>query len=238
MELVILRFPHLAKNIFEQVDNRSKANCAESSKSWWEFLNEEGILQKSMIQAYTKCSRGYLREILQTTSLETLAFEVRNFFKLTHVRCEKHYLMLAAEHGYLGVYKLIAEKCDNKNPDMTDIFGHTALHFTPFTPLHYAARNGHLEVYRFILEHLTDKNPGDMYGLTPLHFAAMRGQLEMCKLILEMVDNKNPRTPHACYGKWTPLDWAEENGHFEVCRLITSAIGKYFLRPKRLKIYK
>ena len=77
-----------------------------------------------------------------------------------------------------------------------------------------------------------------MYGLTPLHYAAMRGQLEMCKLILEMVDNKNPRTHHAIYGKWTPLDWAEENGHFEVCRLITSAIGKYFLRPKRLKIYK
>ena len=85
---------------------------------------------------------------------------------------------------------------------------------------------------------LKDKTPGDMYGLTPLHFAAMRGQLEMCKLILEMVDNKNPRTPHAIYGKWTPLDWAEESGHFEVCRLITSAIGKYFLRPKRLKIYK
>jgi len=270
MELVILRFPHLAKNIFEQVDNRSKANCAESSKSWWEFLNEEGILQKSMIQAYTKCSRGYLREILQTTSLETLAFEVRNFFKLTHVRsacvrCEKHYLMpgllmLAAEHGYLGVYKLIAEKCDNKNPNIYG-FGHPVLHeaierfaadyyslkrnmvsnpetVAGLTPLHYAAKNGHLEVYRFILEHLTDKIPGDMYGLTPLHFAAMRGQLEMCKLILEMVDNKNPRTPHALYGKWTPLDWAEENGHFEVCRLITSAIGKYFLRPKRLKIYK
>ena len=257
MELVILRFPHLAKNIFEQVDNRSKANCAESSKSWWEFLNEEGILQKSMIQAYTKCSRGYLREILQTTSLETLAFEVRNFFKLTHVRCEKHYLMLAAEHGYLGVYKLIAEKCDNKNPNIYG-FGHPVLHealerfdnyvmiirnmvsnpetVAGLTPLHYAAKNGHLEVYRFILEHLTDKNPGDMYGLTPLHFAAMRGQLEMCKLILEMVDNKNPRTPHALYGKWTPLDWAEENGHFEVCRLITSAIGKYFLRPKRPSI--
>merc|ERR1712086_452190 len=197
---------------------RSKANCAESSKSWWEFLNEEGILQKSMIQAYTKCSRGYLREILQTTSLETLAFEVRNFFKLTHVRCEKLYLRLAAEHGYLGVYKLIAEKCDNKNPDICG-FGHPVLHealerhdnyvmiirnmvsnpetVAGLTPLHYAAKNGHLEVYRFILEHLTDKNPGDMYGLTPLHFAAMRGQLEMCKLILKMVDNKNPRTPHA-----------------------------------------
>ena len=177
MEEVILRFPHLAKNIFEQVDNRSKANCAKSSKSWWEFLNEEGIMQKSMIQSYTKCSRGYLQKILQTTSLETLAYEVRNFSKLTNVRFEKHYnLMLAAEHGYLGVYKLIAEKCDNKNPDVYG-FGHTALH--------EAADQGHLSICQFITKHTADKNPETITGETPLHYAAQNGHLEVYRFILE-----------------------------------------------------
>jgi hypothetical protein len=32
------RFPLLAKDIFEQVDHRSIANCAETSKSWRKFL--------------------------------------------------------------------------------------------------------------------------------------------------------------------------------------------------------
>ena len=63
MEEVILRFPHLAKNIFEQVNFRSLANCSESSRLCWDFLNEEKILQKSMIKEYTKCSRGYLKVI-------------------------------------------------------------------------------------------------------------------------------------------------------------------------------
>ena len=63
MEEVILRFPHLAKNIFEQVNFRSLANCSESSKLCRDFLNEEKILQKNMIQEYTKCSRGYFKVI-------------------------------------------------------------------------------------------------------------------------------------------------------------------------------
>ena len=65
----------------------------------------------------------------------------------------------------------------------------------------------------------------------------MNGHSEMCKLILENV-NKDLRNPNADYGKGTPIDRTEENDHLEVCRLITSAIGKYFLKPKRLKIYK
>ena len=63
MEEVILRFPHLAKNIFEQVNFRSLANCSESSRLCREYLNEEEILQKSMIQEYTKCSKRYLKVI-------------------------------------------------------------------------------------------------------------------------------------------------------------------------------
>ena len=128
-----------------------------------------------MIQSYTKCSRGYLQEILQTTSLETLAYEVRNFFKLTYVKCEKIYLMLAAEHGYLGVYKLIAENFEDKNPK----------NLSRHSPLHEAALHGHLSICQFITKHTADKNPETVVGLTPFHYAAQNGHLEVYRFILE-----------------------------------------------------
>ena len=153
MEEVILRFPHLAKNIFEQVDHKTMANCAETSKSWRKFLNEEGIypgiLQKDMIISYTKCSRGYLQKVLQTTSLETLAFEVRYLFKRMHyhgVEKELKYLKQSAKLGYLGVYQLLSERLEDKNPYVEEYFFHE-------TNLHEAAGQGHLSICQFIMKH-------------------------------------------------------------------------------------
>ena len=244
------------------------ANCAETSKSWRKFLNEEGIypgiLQKDMIISYTKCSRGYLQKVLQTTSLETLAFEVRYLFKRMHyhgVEKELKYLKQSAKLGYLGVYQLLSERLEDKNPYVEEYFFHeTNLHeaagqghlsicqfimkhtvdknpasISGWTPLHFAARSGHLEVYRFIMNQVEGKNPWtSANGLTPLHQAAEYGHLDVCKLIVEIVDNKNPWSRYHT----TPLEIAEKRGHFEICSLITSAIGKYFLRTKRLKVYK
>ena len=49
MEEVLLRFPHLANNIFEELDCRSMANCSKISRSWMKFLKEEEILTKMRV---------------------------------------------------------------------------------------------------------------------------------------------------------------------------------------------
>ena len=83
----------------------------------------------------------FLQEILQTTSVETLAFEVRNVFKSTKSSSMANIILEAAELGHLGVYQLVTEKCVNKNPPSL---------FT--TPLHKAAGRGHLSICQFIIE--------------------------------------------------------------------------------------
>ena len=119
---------------------------------------------------------AFLQEILQTTSVEVLAFEVRNVFKSTNSNSVANIILGAAELGHLGVYQLVTEKCVDKNPP--------SLHrFT--TPLHKAASRGHLFICQFIVENTRFKNPeicsGPTVGWTPLHFAA-RFVLILCKL--------------------------------------------------------
>ena len=43
MDDVILRFPHIAKQVFEQMDNKSLANCREVSKTWMNSVDEENF---------------------------------------------------------------------------------------------------------------------------------------------------------------------------------------------------
>ena len=162
--------------------------------------------------------------MLQTTSLEALAFEVRNFFELAHPKtiihpdeCDEKYLMHAAELGHLGVYQLMAEKFEDKNP--REYWYHP-------TPLHRAAARGHLSICQYIIKHTKNKNPTSNIenrdGVTPLHLAARSGHLEVCRIIVKHAEVKNPKSSDG----YTPLELAENHGHFEICELITSEMGE------------
>jgi len=39
----ITRFPHIATQIFEQLDNKSLTNCREVSKSWQKFIDDNHL---------------------------------------------------------------------------------------------------------------------------------------------------------------------------------------------------
>ena len=197
---------------------------------------------------------GFLQEILQTTSVETLALEVRNVFKSTNSSSVANIILGAAELGHLGVYQLITETCVDKNPPslfttpLHKAAGRGHLSVCQFiikntvnknpnicsgptegwTPLHFAARSGHVEVCRLIIKHARNNDTETPNGLTPLHYAARYGHFEVCKLIVEnvYVYDKNPRSHRVFHGCWTPLGVAKKYGHFEICRLIRSAIRK------------
>ena len=40
MEDFILRFPHIAEKIFEQLDDKSLTNCREVTKPWQKFIDD------------------------------------------------------------------------------------------------------------------------------------------------------------------------------------------------------
>ena len=43
MKEVFLRFPHLAEQIFEQIDNKDLKKCTEAGKYWGDFISGQKI---------------------------------------------------------------------------------------------------------------------------------------------------------------------------------------------------
>ena len=43
IENLIERFPHVARQIFEQMDDKSLTNCREVSKTWMDFVDERNL---------------------------------------------------------------------------------------------------------------------------------------------------------------------------------------------------
>ena len=43
MDELFARFPHIAMQIFEQLDNKSLTNCREVANSWQKFIDERNM---------------------------------------------------------------------------------------------------------------------------------------------------------------------------------------------------
>ena len=50
IEDLIERFPHIVENIFENLDNKSLANCRGISKSWQEFIDNRNLPWKRIMK--------------------------------------------------------------------------------------------------------------------------------------------------------------------------------------------
>ena len=209
MEEILLRFPHLGQQIFDQLESKSLTKSTEVSRMWQNFIIRENNPSLRMIQDYTKCSKATLKKILRYRKLNDLRYEVDRIY---HMNGDGP-IFNAAVLGRLDVFKLITDNMKDKNPRRHD---------DGETPLHFATRSGWLEVCQFIIEHVEDKNPKSNPGLTPLHVAAVLGHLKIFKYIMDKVEDKNP-VASGLYSV-TPLYMAEHMGHAKIAELIRSTI--------------
>ena len=172
MEIIILRFPGLAQQIFNKLDDQSLSNSKNVSRSISSFMNREVFFLKRIIQKYTNNIDDFKdawRTVLNKAgknNVQELAFAVNHFLS-TH-----------------------PSSCTDKNPE--DICNHRN---DSYSPLHISSEAGNYNLCQFIIGRTKEKNPtaeGD-HGLTPLHKAAENGYLEICKLIMNNVQEKNPK---------------------------------------------
>ena len=207
MEEVLLRFGHLGKQVFNNLDIQSLNNCSEVSRSWEEFIHCEKISSFQKIKHYSNLPDASIRKFLRkfdSDQSEIMANHVKMVYKKrsTFPKSDRPYpFHFAAECGFLEICEMIMENMDEKNPK-----GDWGV-----TPLHQAAENGklegaQLEVCKLIVENLLcdkemcnryrcDKNPKNDHYFTPLHMAGMNGHLQVCKLIIENVcENPKPRS--------------------------------------------
>ena len=225
MENLLQRFPHLAKRIFDQLDDRRLNRCKEISGEVLEFLENERFFWIRIIVKYKGKIKDFpklWKQVFHKTPVEKvkqIAIAVSRFFQRPHLyhqlRRSRRWSLIAisANHGDSALLQFIVKQIKLKNVRNSE----------RINALFLAACKGHLEVYEFLSRRLSDKNPGktsllNICGETPLHWAATNGKIGVCKFIIENSSNKNPASIKC--DRYTPLHLAAQRGRLEVCKLI------------------
>ena len=225
MEDQIFKFPLIAQQIFEQLDNKSLAACREADRDWQYFIDNEMFYKckiQNLMLKYKKQS-GYYRNMSplhmaaatgQTQVVLDIIKEegkIDKYFGIVNkdlggknanlLRSPLHY---AVRGGYFSVCKALVKNLEDTNPG----------DWNGSTPLHTAV--GNYDILKLLIDNATIKNPADNSGMTPLHWAA-REEMSKFKLIFENAEDKNPAD---FTFKQTPLHYAAQWGALEVCKFI------------------
>jgi hypothetical protein len=87
MEEVLLRFPHISKKIFEELDNGRLIKCREINESWRGFIDVEKIVTFRIIKSLTNVPGTYLKKNFGKVDLDSVTELVKN---IQHVHSEVH----------------------------------------------------------------------------------------------------------------------------------------------------
>ena len=187
LNIIMLRFPILIQDIFEELDDRSLTNCKIASKSWCEFIDDNKFPFIRKIREYRRNMEEFKihwNKVVIRTPFEIvkeLAIAVHQCFRwsITFKGGKKQWspLHIAAERGHLQccLSKSIPNflkyciKMEDKNP-RNDV---------GLTPCHIATGE--------------DMNPRKDIGTTPLQNAAYQSHLKICQYTIKIMEDKNPK---------------------------------------------
>ena len=149
MEAVILRFPHISRQIFEHLDVKSLTKCRIIARLWNESICAERFFWIEIILHLT-LSEEVWRTILRKSNLDQISKisrDICNYYKCAPanpaIKTKRTPLHFIAQFGETQILKkCFLEKDIKKNP--SDLGG--------WTPLHLAAKNGHAEICQIIVD--------------------------------------------------------------------------------------
>ena len=220
MEEVLLRFCHIGKKIFEELDTGSLMKCQEVNESWGGFIDGEKIVPFRIIKSLTNVPDTYLKKNFGKVDLDSVTELVKN---IQHVYSEIHNEQLTfsvrSELRLDRLFYIEREKDGKKLKTIREpIIGELFLtpmcnpKPVPIEPDENLLAN--LSIGKLFLSYEEGyvseshpMNPSNGFGKTALHFAAKNGYFNVCKLIAENIEEKNPQDH---FGK-TPLQMAEDN---------------------------
>ena len=152
MDEIIMRFPVIAQQIFDQLSNKYLTNCKAVKPDWNRFVKGSRILLIRIIVKYSERSLYSFgkqwKKLIQKESCKNLRkiiiamdqFYKKNNFRMLYQWSPHH---VAADYGCNELYKFVIEKVGNENVgNENDV-----------TPLHIAVQYGHQEISKLIVEH-------------------------------------------------------------------------------------
>ena len=181
MEEVILRFPHLAEEIFDSLNVSSIIKCKNVNRSWFTFIHNRNFQWIQIINNYLKVSN---KDYEESSNLLNKAF------KRISVDIVRHFA-LSIQHEHLHKHSFSYWKVWNRfTGNSYTTKNQSILHYAF---CHFENRNNRYELFKNIFLKEKVKNPINSKSETPLHLAAEYGFYRICKLILENVSDPNPR---------------------------------------------
>jgi ankyrin repeat protein len=167
-------------------------------------------MKKKFLKAVKKGHEGQVTRLLNAQPLHSTLLE-----KATSEG--KRLLAVAAEHGQLGVVRLLVQR--GANLSATDREDKTALHL--------AATMGHEEVVRFLLSQEGQAVPPvstKSIAGTPLMLASENGHIGVVQVLVQHREAQGSDAGLDERGKdgWTAMHWAATMGHEEVVSFLLS----------------
>jgi ankyrin repeat protein len=150
MDEVLLRFPHLGKQIFEELHNQFLTDCRIVDKLWKNFIHENKIVLYKIVKKYTNCKESSLKKFCSKANVETIANQsMKDYeeFKINQSKFAGYTLLHAtANNGHLLNCELMIENLLDKMPKVKDLRWKISKEDCGMTPFHLAASKGHLKI--------------------------------------------------------------------------------------------
>ena len=146
MENILERFPVVAKNIFNNLDNQSLVRAKNVCRTWRFSITSQKFSWIRKIQTVVDDEQEFTsnwQRVLVRTSVETvkeLSVAVHQFYQLDESRYNEKWspLHITVMQDDLSLSRHVMSKMDEMDPKNSD----------GITPLHFAASNGNFELFK------------------------------------------------------------------------------------------
>ena len=233
MDLTPLRFPHIADQVLEYLDNQNLVKFRMINRTWKIFIDEMTLPWKAcplnrLMGMYhentdewrtilTNCqtSYGIFADYTKDKMLP------RDWKQWEEGKLDLTPLHIAALTGQIEKFSDIFNEVEEKNPG----------DFRQTTVFHITAAKGYYGLCEMIISEMIDKNPKNVYHVAPLHLATKNEHYEICRLILDNAidaeDDTNLVARNDPHYHDSPFFLALTGGHLNLCKLFIE-YGKYY----------
>ena len=187
MKIVMLRFPHLAEQIFQKLDNEGLAKSREVKQVWQTFIDQRDyswlrivnipyVLPKGNTFCHLAAEHGQI-DVFEMLLNEDNNTDPENIFGETP-------FVFACSKGRMNIVAMLLKKSGRLKIDLNQ----RTKDNDGVTGFHLACQNGHSEIAEMIMNASSrlkiDLNIKDKWGASAFQLACMKGHSNIAKSII------------------------------------------------------
>ena len=222
MDIIVRRFPTLAVNILNNLDDQSLVKFKKVDRESFEFIIQERFYWIRILSKYHELFENS-KESWNISISKTPAGFVKKLAMAVLTYCNEEEedeefpengqltpLIIAAYDGDVNFFQQVKEKTFNLNQTSSGF---------DTSPINIAAYKGHIALCRHLMNESEDKI-FNKDGENPLLISAAFGHFEVYKLFHAVAEVKNPKLEEIGLEGRTILHIAAGSGHSEICKFI------------------